>query len=245
MSGKSIEITYRLVLNPQEQQVFRVQIDTATLEHEKAQDQDLPAWTSLQFHSCSHCPLPREGVTHCPAAVSLVSLVESCDKLLSYSEVQVTVETPERVLSKTCSAQKALSSLVGLRMATSGCPRMSILKPMARFHLPFATREETIFRAASAYLLGQWFLRQQGQEQDLELHRFQEAYDAIHVVNMGMAARLRTIAQGDASINAIVLLDLFAHSMPLAAEEKLKTLRYLYTDQLRAQEPVPEPLQSP
>ena len=37
-------------------------------------------------------------------------------------------------------------------MALSGCPVLEQLKPMARFHLPFASVEETIYRAASMYL---------------------------------------------------------------------------------------------
>jgi hypothetical protein len=114
-------------------------------------------------------------------------------------------------------------------MATSGCPNMALLKPMARFHLPFATKEETVFRAASSYLLGQYFLRQRGMPCDLDFEGLAEAYLRIHKVNMGMAKRLRTISQGDANVNAIVLLDLFAHELPSAIDLKMKTLEYLFT----------------
>ena len=33
---------------------------------------------------------------------------------------------------------------------------MESLKPMVRFHLPFATVEETVFRSVSTYLLSQY-----------------------------------------------------------------------------------------
>lgn len=234
MPGKCIDILYRLVVDADTQQEFRVRIDSTTLQHQVPAVEAPPEWTSLGNHRCTHCPLDRALNEHCPAALSLVSLMELSNELLSYTEVDAFVETPERTFSKRCSTQKALSSLVGLCMATSGCPSMSLLKPMARFHLPFATREETIYRAASSYLLAQFFLHRKGQTQDLELEEFQAAYDRIHEVNMSMASRLRSISLGDASINALVLLDLFAHSMPLAAEGKLGTLRYLYEDFLRS-----------
>jgi hypothetical protein len=34
------------------------------------------------------------------------------------------------------------------------------VKPMARFHLPLASEEETIYRATTMYLLAQYFLRE-------------------------------------------------------------------------------------
>ena len=55
-------------------------------------------------------------------------------------------------------------SLIGIYMVTSGCPIMDKLRPMARFHLPFASTEETIYRAISTYLLGQYFLEQKGKK---------------------------------------------------------------------------------
>ena len=38
----------------------------------------------------------------------------------------------------------------GLIMATAGCPWTDRLRPMARFHLPFATEAETVYRDALA-----------------------------------------------------------------------------------------------
>ena len=54
-------------------------------------------------------------------------------------------------------------------MATSGCPHMDFFKPMARFHLPLANAEETVYRATSMYLLAQYFLQREGKEADMEL----------------------------------------------------------------------------
>jgi hypothetical protein len=99
---------------------------------------------------------------------------------------------------------------------------------MARFHLPFATREETVFRAASAYLLAQYFLKRHGVEADLDLKGLREIYGLIHQVNKGLAERLRTIPAGDAHLNALVLLDLFAHALPFSIEENLAEIEHLF-----------------
>jgi len=67
--------------------------------------------------------------------------------------VNASVTGPNRAYMHETPLHVALSSLIGLYMATGGCPVMERLKPMARFHLPFADEEETMFRAMSAYLL--------------------------------------------------------------------------------------------
>ncbi len=50
-------------------------------------------------------------------------------------------------------AQQAMSSVLGLIMATAGCPWTDRLRPMARFHLPFASDAETLYRSISMFLL--------------------------------------------------------------------------------------------
>jgi hypothetical protein len=187
-----------------------------------------PAWTRLGVHQCSVCPLGTEATPHCPAALSLVELVQKFGELLSFTEVEATVVTKERTTHLKTTVQRALSSLIGLCMATSGCPVLAKFKPMARFHLPFATREETVFRAASAYLLAQYFLKRRGVEADLDLKGLREIYGLIHQVNKGLAERLRTIPAGDAHLNALVLLDLFAHAPPFSIEENLVEIEHMF-----------------
>jgi len=211
---------------------FTVRLHQKTLEHVRPEMPEPPDWARLEVNQCRHCPLDPTVHTYCPVALSLVDVVEVFNPLLSFTAIEATVETPERTFTKQTTMQRALSSLIGLYMATSGCPNMDLLKPMARFHLPFATREETIYRAASSYLLAQYFLRQRGEEADLECLGLQRAYENIHKVNMGMAERLRSFSQGDASINALVLLDLFAHALPPAIDLKLKSLQYMFVPYL-------------
>ena len=91
---------------------------------------------------------------------------------------------------------------------------MSILRPMVRFHLPFATIEETIYRSVSCYLLAQYFLLKKGKEPDWELEKLAQAYEDIQMINVGMTDRLRSISEEDANANAVVVLDVFAKALP-------------------------------
>ena len=78
-------------------------------------------------------------------------------------QVRVTVESEERAVIATLSAQQALASLMGLIIASSGCPRTAVFRPMARFHLPFSSESETAYRVASMYLVAQHFKARNGQ----------------------------------------------------------------------------------
>ncbi|MCC6487849.1 MAG: hypothetical protein IT364_10150 [Candidatus Hydrogenedentes bacterium] len=225
-----IEIAYHFVFDgdPPAEKRCIVRLDPHTLETAHDLDPPPPAWTALQVAQCSVCHLTARDYPHCPAALSLVEIMGEFGEFLSYAEVTATVRTRERTVTLTCPIQKALSSLVGLRMATSGCPILAKFKPMARFHLPFASTEETVFRSVSAYLLAQYFLRQRGHAADLDLDGLRATYDLIHEVNVGLANRLRVIPSGDAHLNAIVILDLLTHALPYSIEDKLAGIEHLF-----------------
>lgn len=87
--------------------------------------------------------------------------------------------TTERTVSAETSAQQGLGSLLGLIMATSGCPHTVFFKPMARFHLPFSNESETIYRAVSMYLLSQYFTTREGAPIDAGLDGLRDIYDKI------------------------------------------------------------------
>ena len=106
--------------------------------------------------------------------------------------------------------QQALSSLLGIYMVTSGCLVMDRLRPMVRFHLPFATLEETNYRVISMYLMAQYFRRKRGLRPDWELKGLVPIYEAIQTVNKSFLARLNELKGKDANANALVILDSFA-----------------------------------
>jgi hypothetical protein len=117
---------------------------------------------------------------------------------------------------------------MGLVMATSGCPHTAFFKPMARFHLPLASEEETVYRATSMYLLAQYFLKKEGQNADLELKGLREIYHNMHTVNTAIAERLRGASETDSTVNAIVLLDMYALTLPYVIDESLEEIRHLF-----------------
>lgn len=225
--SETINIRYTFTYNG-ETEVCDVALDATTLEHVFEPPATPPHWTELGCHQCKGCPLNVDDHPHCPMALSLYGAVESCKKILSFEEMDVRVDMPDRTIIKRTTAQKALSSLLGLHMAASGCPLMRLLRPMARFHTPFASRHETVFRAASTYLLAQYFLRHKGRDADLDLDGLQSAYAQIHSVNMGISRRLRYTAEGDANLNAVVLLDLLAQELPAAIGDRLQEIEYLF-----------------
>lgn len=227
-----IEIRYRIQCDDDTTYEFPVILDARTLDRVGEFPGVPPAWTRLEQWEEGLCELDRRTHLYCPLALALVDVVEHFRELLSYTEVTATVETPQRIYVKRTTVQRVLSSLIGLLMATSGCPSMAFLKPLARFHLPFATREETLFRVVGAYLFGQYILHHRGIPCDLELDKLREAYARIHAINLGLARRLRDVAGGDANVNAVVLLDLFAQEFPPAIDEHMEEMAYLFAEYL-------------
>ena len=199
--------TYQFRFADGSRREFSVKLREPTLELVSTPGGDEPEWTKLAFYQCPNCPLSPAEHPWCPVARNLAPVSEAfCDRL-SHDKVEVVVRTEARAYQKTCALQEAVSSLIGLIMPTSGCPRLDKLRPMVFTHLPFSTPEQTTYRAVSMYLLAQFFRQRHGKTPDWELKELSQAYDDIRVVNMAFAERLRSIQQKDASINAIVRLD--------------------------------------
>lgn len=190
---------------------------------------DLPAWTRLTEHQCPHCPLSADNHPHCPLASAISRVVTNFHDTLSYTPVDVEVVTAERTISTSTTAQRGVSSLIGIIGPASGCPHTAYFKPMARFHLPFATEQETIYRATSMFLLAHFF---QSNTDDDWLEKSKHIYENMGILNNAFAQRLRTVSGKDAPINALVILDLFAKVMPYIIEDRLEELMKVFTPYL-------------
>ena len=99
---------------------------------------------------------------------------------------------------------------------------------MARFHLPLANESETVYRAVSVYLLSQYFTTRGGAPVDPGLDGLAAIYDRIQELNRAMAQRVREAITQDAAVNAIVVLDFFAQTLPFMIEDELDDLRPLF-----------------
>jgi hypothetical protein len=186
-----------------------------------------PAWTRLDVCQCANCPLDVAAHPYCPLAVQVAQVVDDWSAAFSFQDVEYSVTTHERRFSGTTEVKKILGSLLGLIMATSDCPRMLFLRPLARFHLPLATPEETAYRALSAYLLERYFAGPE-KASTATFDGFIKRYNEIQTVNEGLAARFKQASQEDAVIDAMLGLDLLAHRVPFFARETVETLRPLF-----------------
>ncbi|MGC4113903.1 MAG: hypothetical protein QM765_04455 [Myxococcales bacterium] len=203
---------------------FTVNLDPQTLLLADPWPTPEPEWARLANGRCRSCSLPATEA-YCPTAAHVAGVVKSFAMTLSITEADVTVTLPEREYRKHGAVQTSLSSLLGIYMVSSGCPVLSALRPMVRFHLPFASELDTTFRAASMYLVAQYLRSRSGLPSEWSLDGLAEAYRRIGEVNQAFAARLRKAAPLDANINALVLLDVFAKVMPATIEEGLEDLR--------------------
>ena len=224
-----IFVEYRFQLEDMQEDVYYFEIDAQNLQVVGTPQKDLPDWTGLQYQQCPNCPLDSRQVTVCPAARNMVGLVNRFDQLLSYDEARVLVRTAERTVFSVTTVQRGVCSLMGLLMAASDCPLTAFFKPMARFHLPFASTEETIWRATTTYVLSQYFLCKEGRTPDLVFKGLSKLYNEIQTVNYAFAKRLRSACRQDSMVNAIILLDMFARSMPSAIDESLEELHHLFS----------------
>lgn len=174
----------------------------------------LPAWVERRYHQCPHCTLKGPENTYCPIAVEVIDLIEAFKDHVSHEMVEVLVETEERHYSRRLPLQHAVSSLLGIYMTTSGCPIMEKLKPMVRFHLPFASLEETVYRHISMYLTAQFLRAQKGLPADWKLEHLLSTYEEIHQLNIAFCKRITSEVAKDASLNAVVILSNFADFVP-------------------------------
>ncbi|MBN4080226.1 hypothetical protein JYT31_01040 [Beggiatoa alba] len=223
-----LTITYKFKWSSENEYVYSLQLDPDSLEIISPKPDELPDWTRLEFHQCPNCKLNKEESPYCPLAVQLAEINENFNDLVSYEEIQVEVITAERHYSKNTQAQQAISSLMGLIIPCSGCPETRYFRPMARFHLPFSSEQETIYRAASMYLLAQYFTKKSGQVADLELKGLDKIYDAFHEINTCCAGRLRDSSSKDSTVNAVVLLDIFTKTLSYVIEDSLEDIQYLF-----------------
>jgi hypothetical protein len=208
---------------------FSITLDAKTLLNTAPGPESPPSWAKLSFQKCPNCPLREEDSPSCPAALGLSDVVASFADIFSYERVSARVTVPERVYEQVdVSVQEALSSLLGVYMVSSGCPVLAKLRPMVRFHLPFATELETITRSASMYLLSQYLVAQEGGTPDWSLEGLSKSYEATSVVNRAFAQRLRAAAPKDANVNALIRLDSVARTVPDLVESQLEELRFLF-----------------
>ena len=211
---------------------FTVFLEKETLDLVQAirEEKPTPEWTKLEYSQCGNCPLSKDDYQFCPAARSLVDVVEFFSDLPSFEQTEIIVETEQRTTSATSTVQAGLRSLMGLILPSSGCPIFHQFKPMLYTHLPFASVDETTYRVVGMYLMKQFFKKRHGGESNFDLNGLKDIYQEVHKTNVDFCARLREACEQDANLNSLVSLDVFTATVPRSIEADLSKLAPIFVD---------------
>jgi hypothetical protein len=217
-------IEYRITLDDNHQFSYRIELDRV---YAAEAAQNAPAWTRLEYQQCSNCPLSKDNFSHCPAAVDLHRVIEDFQGLPAFKKVAVWVRTPEREYNKQVGLEEGLRALLGVIMATSACPVLGKLKPMAQHHLPFANSQEFILRTVSLYLTQQYFNLREGRVADWELKGLVRMFQQLQLVNQAFWQRIHATCEGDSNLKAFLTFFSMASSMTYSLETQLQKIRPL------------------
>ena len=234
ISSDKIKYNYKFKFNNGEEQEFNIELDRYSLNLIPTGEKFRPKWTKLDCCKCPNCTLDERQHEFCPIAVNLVEIIDYFSIFAASEPVEVIVATNERKYSKEVSLQNGVSSMLGIYMVTSGCPVMEALKPMVRFHLPFATMEETMYRAISMFLVSQYFLYRHGGYPELNLEKLHKAYENVKIVNQSFLKRLQTIDTKDSNLKAVAVLDHFAEGVNFSIDSKMvDDMHYLFEGHIK------------
>ena len=222
----TVDIIYRIKLNDTRTEKFTFSLAEDTFDLQSDAPADPPDWTRLDYRQCEHCPLSTETHTHCPLALEMSRIVQRFDDTSSIDEVTVQVATDDRKVGQKTSLQRAIASMLDLIYPICGCPKTEFMKPLARFHLPLCSEEETVFRVTGMYMLAQYFVsRTPGSEGHIDFDGLTEIYKDLHILNSAIASRLKGATQSDSSKNAVTLVDMYSTLVPLLLEDELAEMR--------------------
>ena len=177
-----MHIRYRFTQSDGVERTFDVTLDEVALTlRPRAEAKEPPAWTALDNHQCPNCPLASAPGARCPVAVNVDPVIQSFHDAISHEVAEIRVETEARTYTKRAPLQQGISGLIGLIMVTSGCPVLDRLRPMVRNHVPFATLEETTYRAMAMYMLSQFFVKRHGGEPDWDMRGLTSVYAEVRM----------------------------------------------------------------
>ena len=229
-----MEYTYEFFFETGRKETFVCTLDDTNLLLTPFAVETDEEWVALDFHKCSVCTLDPSKHKHCPVAHNLSHVLFRFKDDISYETVTTRVTSTERITEKTCSLESCVSSLMGLIMATSGCPVLDVLRPMAFTHLPFSNENETTYRAVAAYLTAQAIRVSQGLTPEWDLKNVAGNYSRITKLNADFTERMRSLKSKDAVINAVITLDNFAQLSTFTVPEQwAEEVKGLFTAYLK------------
>ncbi len=228
MCPSPYEIFYEFRFKDNVKKHFRISLDPKLISIIYPEPVLKKHWMRLENHQCECCPLTEKTHPHCPVAINIGEITEAFKDMVSYEKCLVCCATPERTYLKKTSLMEGLASVFGVVIATSDCPVMTFFRPMARFHLPFSTPQETVFRVTSIYMLRQYFNRKKNLLPDMDLKILDEHYKKVRMVNQALVKRLHTVVANDADKNAINILFSISQILSREITYNLNSVEYLF-----------------
>ncbi|HBO2186749.1 TPA: hypothetical protein ACNFRY_000638 [Pseudomonas aeruginosa] len=217
-------IEYRITLDDQHQLNYRIELER---HYDPQAAAAAPRWTHLEHNRCSNCPLDRERYSHCPAAVDLHGVIEDFRNLPAFRKAGICVRTPEREYIKQAGLEEGLRALIGLIMASSACPLLAPLRPMAMQHLPFASNQEFVLRVVPLYLMRQYFNFREGRHADWELKGLVRLFQQLQLVNQAFWQRIHDTCVSDSNLKAFLTFFSLSSSISYSLETQLQKIRPL------------------
>ena len=187
-----------------------------------------PEWTRLGNNKCSNCPLSKDKFSHCPAALDLDRVARDFQKIPATTKATVRVITPEREYVKRAALEEGVRALMGLIMATSACPIFGELKPNARNHLPFASKDEFILRSASMYLMHQYYVYKEGGTPDWDMKGLIKVNEQLQLVNHAFWQRIVAAFQNDSNSKALLSFFTLSSSVSASLEAQLTKIKPVF-----------------
>lgn len=202
--------------------------DVDPVPHDISDDAEYPDWALLTHKQCACCPLKETDCKFCPVATRIHPLIEKFSAHKSTERAHVRVETASRSYVAEVDLQSAISSLMGLLMATSGCPILKKLGAMASLHVPFCSTKETLHRSVGSYLTQQYFIQKNGGEPDWELKGLKALYEELGGLNQDFSRRIQGSVESDAMSNAVIIFFATSILVSTSLDEQLAQYeRYL------------------
>jgi hypothetical protein len=218
-------ITYTFTM---EQKEITHSVDIDRPDSSTTNPAPLPPWVKLENNQCTNCPLKKETSPCCPVAVDLTKIINDFQKVPAINKVVVKVKTQEREYLKQTTVEEGVRALIGVVMASSGCPILSTLKPMVRNHLPFVSQDEYMSRMLSHYLLKEFFKRRKGQEPDWELKGMLDSHKQLQLVNHGFWQRIYPVCEKDSNIKALLSFFTLSSNVTKTLDAQLDKLMESY-----------------
>ena len=219
-----MKVKYNFEFDDNRNLSYEIDVDRSELKDDIDKSK-APDWVLLSHCKCSNCPLTESDTSVCPAAFDIQDVIEDFKSQSASQKVNINVIASDRSYSKRTNVEEGLRSLMGLILATSKCPILSQLKPMAMHHMPFSSSNEFILRSVSVYLLQQYFEYREDRAPDWNLKGLISRNKQLQLVNQALWQRVHLDNDNDSNLKTLLSFFSMSSSVSVSLESQLQKLR--------------------